>query len=498
MSKTTKKNFRRIAFLLTFALLITSIAGIGNVNKAQAAVTTSGIIYDSYGEISKTLLNGKSANVSVDNGILDLKVDSEKYGYYDTSVVGSCVISDDDLLHIIWHTGEYYVYDLYESGRFILAGYKSVSGSKISYYAASYGDKDIVYGSSAANASFHSSIIDKKYFYMYGKVGKKLLMTREEFNRIVDGDDSQPTAVPTATPSNSCGPTASCQPTANPTQTPANNGGCKGNCGCGCGSNCNDTCCGGNCSCKKDSNSNNSNNNNSGDVNVNGNNNTIIINGSSNNGNSSNGGNASLPNLNVKIAGKEKMNLSGKTFVAYPKEKIIVPYNAINAKGQSCKVVATSASKNLSVKVNSKNKLTITVGKKAKDAGKYKVMVKNGRLTSYITVFVYKHRVVTSGKRIKLYKKQNKLYGWLIFNSKKKKINWNGLTMKNVKSAGFIEGSWRIGVILRNGTVKSISYKEGTVRTIGKNAKCFRRNERGCIVSYVKKNNKTVKKITGK
>ena len=70
--------------------------------------------------------------------------------------------------------------------------------------------------------------------------------------------------------------------------------------------------------------------------------------------------------------------------------------------------------------------------------------------------------------------------------------------MKNVKSAGFIEGSWRIGVILRNGTVKSISYKEGTVRTIGKNAKCFRRNERGCIVSYVKKNNKTVKKITGK
>lgn len=534
MIKTSKKGIRRIAVLLTFALLITSLASIGNVNKTQAAVTSSGIIYDSYGETSKTLLNGKSANIIVDNGILDIKVDGEKYGYYDTSVVGSCVIADDDLLHIIWHTGEYYVYDLYESGRFVLAGYTSISGSKISYYAASYGDKNIVYGSSAANASFHSSIIDKKYFYMYGKVGKKLLMTREEFNRIVDGDDPEPTPTkepnpseePTATPTPSsncgckdggkctcpegqckcdncnCGPTASCKPTAKPTQTPSNNGGCKGNCGCGCGSNCNDTCCGGKCPCKdsgnkNNSNSNNSDNNNSGNVNINGNNNTVIINGNDNNGNSSNG-NASLPNSNVVVAGKEKMNLSGKTFVAYPKEKIIVPYNAINAKGQSCKVVATSASKNLSVKVNSKNKLTITVGKKAKDAGKYKVMVKNGRLTSYITVFVYKHRVVTSGKRIKLYKKQNKLYGWLIFNSKKKKINWNGLTMKNVKSAGFIEGSWRIGVILKNGTVKSISYKDGTVRTIGKNAKCFRRNERGCIVSYVKKSNKTVKKITGK
>ena len=365
MIKTTKKGFRRIAFLLTFALLITSIAGIGNVNKAQAAVTTSGIIYDSYGEISKTLLNGKSANVSVDNGILDLKVDGEKYGYYDTSVVGSCVISDDDLLHIIWHTGEYYVYDLYESGRFILAGYKSVSGSKISYYAASYGDKDIVYGSSAANASFHSSIIDKKYFYMYGKVGKKLLMTREEFNRIVDGDDLQPTATPTveptATPSNNCGckdggkctcpagqckcdncncgPTASCQPTATPIQTPGNNGGCKGNCGCGCGSNCNDTCCGGNCSCKKDSNS-NSNNSNSGNINVNGNNNTIIINGNNNsvNGgnNSSNGGSNGKANANCSKATKTKSKI---TYHVRRSSKYVSLTRTVNGKtGIICKV----------------------------------------------------------------------------------------------------------------------------------------------------------------
>ena len=497
MKKTT--FFRRVALTLVFALVITSFAGITNVNKAQAAMTAGNVVYEGNGS-----LTCGSATLKLENGVLTY-IGSTTKKYWDNPVAGTMVINQKDRLgHVFWYSGIYFVIDM-DNGTIIQA-YKNSSNS---YCIKSSGAA--VYGSSAYMATINTCIIDDEWFYQENIAKMQRLMTRAEFDRISKGEDpveptqaptvaptTEPTVEPTATPSNSCGPTASCQPTANPTQTPANNGGCKGNCGCGCGSNCNDTCCGGNCSCKKDSNSNNSNNNNSGDVNVNGNNNTIIINGSSNNGNSSNGGNASLPNLNVKIAGKEKMNLSGKTFVAYPKEKIIVPYNAINAKGQSCKVVATSASKNLSVKVNSKNKLTITVGKKAKDAGKYKVMVKNGRLTSYITVFVYKHRVVTSGKRIKLYKKQNKLYGWLIFNSKKKKINWNGLTMKNVKSAGFIEGSWRIGVILRNGTVKSISYKEGTVRTIGKNAKCFRRNERGCIVSYVKKNNKTVKKITGK
>lgn len=123
-------------------------------------------------------------------------------------VLEPCVISDDDLLHIFWHTGDYYVYDLYESGMYILAGYRKVSGSSISYYQVTdVNDTHIVKGTSAPNAAFHSCIIDKKYFYQYGQTGKKLLMTRKQFEEIVNGKEDPtptPTATPTATPTPSC------------------------------------------------------------------------------------------------------------------------------------------------------------------------------------------------------------------------------------------------------------------------------------------------------
>ena len=308
MMKTTTKNLRKAwAFLVLFALIIASFSNM-NVNIAKAAVTETGIAYDGNGEITKTLLNGKNAKVTLDGSIINIAVDGEKYGYYSTICVGTCVISDDDLLHIFWHTGEYYVYDLYESGMYILAGYTKVSGSSISYYQVTdVNDTHIVKGTSAPNAAFHSCIIDKKYFYQYGQTGKKLLMTRKQFEEIVNGKED-PTPTPTATPTPSCdcknGGTCNCPdgkctcdncpckdkpckptetPTVPPTATP--NGGCKGNCGCGCGSDCNGNCCNGNCKCLNGGNNNNAGNggvagdnvNNSG-IDVPGNGNTINVN----------------------------------------------------------------------------------------------------------------------------------------------------------------------------------------------------------------------------
>ena len=537
MCKTTKK-YRRIAFLLTLALLITSFAGIGNVNKAQAAVTQSGIIYDGNGEITKTLLNGKSAKVTLNGSIIDIRVDGEKYGYYGTICVGTCVIAEDDLLHIFWHTGEYYVYDLYESGRYILAGYTGVKGYQVNYYAvSSTEDANIVKGSSAANASFHSCIIDSKYFYMYGKTGKKLLMTRKEFNRIVDGDDSEPTAVPsqmpvpTATSSNNCGckdgkqctcpagqckcnncncgPTSSCQPTATPAQSPSNNGGCKGNCGCGCGSNCNGTCCGGNCNC-------NGNGSNSGGINVvvpgDGNNvninidinenNTTVI-GDGNNVNPTIGGNAGVPYNGVFTSSTgSALTVKNNVLTMYPTETQKISYFAYDANGNSVKGAIVNPSKKLTVKVVSENLISIKLKKSAKDSSKYSFYVKNGSLKQKVTVVCYRPRVITSGKRIKLFEKQNKLYGWLLYNKHKGTVKWNGLATKKVLknsngAAGFIQNSWNVTWIGRDHKVYMASYHEGTVKVIGNNAKCYRRDSHGFITSYVKRNNKKVVKISG-
>lgn len=484
-------NIRKVAFVFVLALMLVSFFGI--TNKAQAAVTQSGIIYDGNGEVTKTLLNGKSAKITLDGSVIDINVGGEKYGYYSTICVGTCVISDDDLLHIFWHTGDYYVYDLYESGRYILAGYTGVKGYQVNYYAvSSTEDANIVKGSSAANASFHSCIIDSKYFYMYGKTGKKLLMTRKEFERIVDGEDpeptpvptavstQEPTAVPTATPSNNncgckdggkctcpagqckcdncnCGPTASCQPTAVPTQeptavptaTPSNN-----NCGCKDGKQC--TCPAGQCKCdncncgptvschptqkptvaptkKPGNNANNS------EINVPGNNNTINVNQ-----------NISITDTTTNVIGDGN---------------------------------------NVGVSVNGGKAANSTTKKKKKTTTK---------------VSAKKHaRVVTSGKRIKLFTKKNKLHGWLIFNKKTGSLNWNGYHMKGVKTCGFIQKSWNVIVVMKNGTVYKLPKTVKAGKTVHKTrikcseAKTLNRDSYG-FVKYVKLKCGGVKNVSGK
>ncbi len=473
MMKTTTKNLRKAwAFLVLFALIIASFSNM-NVNIAKAAVTETGIAYDGNGEITKTLLNGKNAKVTLDGSIINITVDGEKYGYYNTICVGTCVISDDDLLHIFWHTGDYYVYDLYESGLYILAGYSKVSGSSISYYQVTdVNDTHIVKGTSAPNAAFHSCIIDKKYFYQYGQTGKKLLMTRKQFEEIVNGKEDPtptPTATPTATPTPSCdcknGGTCNCPdgkctcdncpckdkpckptetPTVPPTATP--NGGCKGNCGCGCGSDCNGNCCNGNCKC---------------------------LNGNNNN----NGGNGGVTGDNVNNSG---IDASGNG-------------NTINVNQNIINTTVNGNNNSIGTGVNAPVPVTKTTTTAANTTTK-KVKAK----TYYAAI--------KSGNRMKLYKVTQKVVNgkikttrkWLsicLFDRKKGKMDWNSYRIKGVKKAQYSAKKHYIVIITKKGVVKACPSGKGTkkVKTIGKGAVAFKCNSRGLATSYVKKNGKVVK-----
>ena len=464
MIKTTKNSRKVWAFLVLFALIIASFSNM-NVNIAKAAVTETGIAYDGNGEITKTLLNGKNAKVTLDGSIINITVDGEKYGYYNTICVGTCVISDDDLLHIFWHTGDYYVYDLYESGMYILAGYSKVTGANISYYQVTdVNDTHIVKGTSAPNAAFHSCIIDKKYFYQYGQTGKKFLMTRKEFEEIVYGkEDPTPTATPTVTPTATPDPTPTATPEVTPTATPevtptatpevtptatpttTPNGGCKGNCGCGCGSDCNGNCCNGNCKC---------------------------LNG----GNNNNAGNGGVAGDNVNNSG---IDVSGDG-------------NVINVNQSIVNTTVNGNDNTIGTGVNA----PVPVTKKATTTTKTTTKVK---AKTYYTA-------IKSGNRMKLYKVTQKVVNgkikttrkWLsicLFDRKKGRMDWNSYRIKGVKKAQYSAKKHYIVIITKGGVVKACPSGKGTkkVKRIGKGAVAFKCNSRGLAYAYVKKNGKVVK-----
>ena len=470
MIKTTKNSRKVWAFLVLFALIIASFSNM-NVNIAKAAVTETGIVYDGNGEITKTLLNGKNAKVTLDGSIINITVDGEKYGYYNTICVGTCVISDDDLLHIFWHTGDYYVYDLYESGMYILAGYSKVTGANISYYQVTdVNDTHIVKGTSAPNAAFHSCIIDKKYFYQYGQTGKKLLMTRKQFEEIINGGKEDPSPTPTATPTVTPTPTPEVTPSCDcknggtcncpegkctcdncpckdnpckPTATP--NGGCKGNCGCGCGSDCNGNCCNGDCKCL--------------------------------NGGNNNAGNGGIAGDNVNNSG---IDVSGNGNTINVNQNIIT--NTINGNNNS---IGTGV--NAPVPVTKKATSTSTKTTKKVKAKTYYTAIKSGnRMKLYkVTQKVVNGKIKTTRKWLSI----------CLFDRKKGTMDWNSYRIKGVKKAQYSAKKHYIVIITKKGVVKACPSGKGTkkVKIIGKGAKAFKCNNRGLATSYVKKNGKVVK-----
>ena len=206
MKKTTN-IFRRVAYILVFALVITSFAGITSANKAQAAMTAGGVVYDGNGTLS---CNGHTLELK--DGVVIY--DGKKTYWKDKNgnpnpVAGTMVINQKDCLsHIFWFKGNYASIDM-NTGVMVMA-YKN---SNNQYCLENMGSR--VIGSSAYMATINTCIIDDEWFYQENRAKMQRLMTRAEFDKISNGQD--PTA-PTQAPIPTVAPTA--EPTVAPTVAP--------------------------------------------------------------------------------------------------------------------------------------------------------------------------------------------------------------------------------------------------------------------------------------
>lgn len=202
---------RTLTFLVAFAIMISNLTTLP-VREVAAAVVDGGIVTEGEGTLTQTLTNGKSVSVSLSNSVMSLTVDGQTWNYYDTPSVGTAVISDDDVLHVFWHSGHYYAFDLYEKDAYVMLGYNGVSQENVDYYIVSKpNDPNNVLGTSAGMSN-KTCILDKKYFKMYGQVLKKRLITRAQLEELIYG--KKPTPTPSTTPN----PTA--VPTSAPTEDP--------------------------------------------------------------------------------------------------------------------------------------------------------------------------------------------------------------------------------------------------------------------------------------
>ena len=106
MKKTTN-IFRRVAYILVFALVITSFAGITSANKAQASVTAGNVVYEGNGSLSCG-----SATLTLSNAVLTY-TGATTIKYWANPVAGTMVITQSDrLAHVFWYSGIYFVIDM--------------------------------------------------------------------------------------------------------------------------------------------------------------------------------------------------------------------------------------------------------------------------------------------------------------------------------------------------------------------------------------------------
>ena len=462
-------KLRSISFILIFALTITNFAGMGVNSAVTVQAATNGIVKgpnvpgaeDSY---TTTLSSGESVTIKIVNSVLTIKVGSTDYtfqiGKIKSTTDAAVVKEEDGLLHILTLGGVYYVFDLYTGVQIV--AYRNSSNGK--YCSSRNPNAYMVYG---------KSLINNTYFYELltsNSVVRELLMTRAEFDVIVNGGDPSveptptpvPTLTPTAVPTQAPTPTPTVAPTQVPTPTP-----------------------------------------------------TVVP--------------TQAPTPTPTVA-------PTPTPTAVPTQAptptpIVVPTQTPDITIQfdfnfwwekyisgvitweqftqivyqyQWKVDKTATEKettyyfyddkgNLirterilisngtdsgigsgSANVTNKGEANINVTEKGNGGVTGTVTVTTNKTTTTAKKKVKAHaRVVTSGSRIKLFTAKNKLHGWLIFNRKTGKLNWNGYKMKGVRSAGFIKGSWNVVVLMKNGKVYKLPKKVAKGKTIHKTSiKC--------------------------
>lgn len=437
-------KLRKISFILIFALTITNFAGIGANRAVTVKAATNGIVKgpnvpgaeDSF---TTTLSSGESTTIKIVNSVLTIKVGSTDYtfqiGNIKSTTDAAVVNEKDGLLHILTLGGVYYVFDLYTGVQIV--AYRNSSNGK--YCSSRNAYAYMVYG---------KSLINNTYFYELltsNSVVRELLMTRAEFDVIVNGGDpsvdSTPTPTPTAVPTQAPTPTPTQAPTVVPTQVP-----------------------------------------------------TVVP--------------TQVPTQAPTVAPTQTPDITIKFDFNFWWEKYIsgvitweqftqvvyqyqwrvdktatekeTTYYFYDDKGNLIRTErilisngTDSGTGNGSATITNKGEANVSVTEKGNGGVTGTVTVTTNKATTTAKKTTKKKvtaraRVITSGSRIKLFTAKNKLHGWLIFNRKTGKLNWNGYKMKGVKSAGFIKGSWNIVVLMKNGKVYKLPKKVTKGKTIHK------------------------------
>lgn len=451
MMKMTTAKLRRIAFVLIFALTITSFAGIGANSAVTVQAATNGIVkgpneVDAEDSFTTTLSSGESTTIKIVNSVLTIKVDATDYtfqiGNIKSTTDAAVVNEKDGLLHILTLGGVYYVFDLYTGVQIV--AYRNSSNGK--YCSSRNAYAYMVYG---------KSLINNTYFYELlssNSVVRELLMTRAEFDAIVNGGDPsvdpiptqapKPTdnpvptqePIPTVAPTDDPVPTQAPIPTVAPTENPVP---------------------------------------------------TV----------------APIPTQTPDITIKFDFEFWWEKYIsgvitweqftqvmyqyqwrvdktATEKETTYYFYddkgNLIRTERILVSTGQETGSGNGSATITNKGDANVSVTEKGDGGvtGTVTVTTNKSATTKATTKKTTKKkahaRVVTSGSRIKLFTAKNKLHGWLIFNRKTGKLNWNGYKMKGVKSAGFIQGSWNVIVLMKNGKVYKLPKKVAKGKTVHK------------------------------
>ncbi len=523
MKKCTK---RIIAIFIAIILVVSGSLSAGAASVTNGVVKGSNVV-DEEQSFTTTLSSGEVTAVKIVNSILTINVDAASYVFQIgniTKTTDACVINEKDgLLHILTLGGVYYVFDLYTGVQII--AYRNSSNGKYCSSKNSYAY--MVYGKSLINNSYFYEILTSNSLI------RELLMTRFEFDSIVNGGDpsidkvdpSQATDIPTEAPTQEPTDFSTQGPTEVPTQKPTD------------------------ASTQKP---------------------TEIP--TQKPTDASTQGPTEVPTQKptdfstqepTEVPTQKPTDASTQKPTEIPTQKPtdfstqepteVPTYKPTDASTQETTQVPTQEStSNSSSCTNNmcasapkltlnKAKLTVYIGGKSKKitlknangsvswvrsnknasltpygtknkycmikglkVGKLTVTAKCKGKTYKLLVIVKKihARVITSGKRIKLYTKKNKLHGWLVFNPKTGKMNYNGFKVKNVKTCGFIQGSWNVIYITKSGKVYKLPKKTTSIKH-KKRIKCkeqaiaLNRNTYG-FVKYVKLKCGGIKNVSGK
>ena len=515
MSRRIKKIIGNLlTFVMVLAMAIPSTTATANANgivKGSDEVD----VETSYSTVLKT---GEKASISIKNTVLTVKIDGKesvfKTGNITKTTDVAVITESDGLIHILTLAGVYYVYDCY-TGVQMVAYRNSVNGK---YCSSRNSHAYMVYG---------KSLINNMYFYEWitsNSVSRERLMTRIEFDLIIEGidpsEDEDPTTKATEAPTERPTERPTEEPTQAPTQAPTERPTEEPT------------------TAKKTSKS-------SLKVNkttvilVSGKSYQISYSAKDKNGKAvkatltggagcfstsvlstsrikitaksvskttygtftvNNGSLRTVVTVIVnpkKIVDKSSLTVAKDIVVVKPGSCVTINYKATNKTGTRVKASKVySGSNHVTVSYNSKS-IKIKTAKSTKDSVFTTVTVRSGSYTKKIFVVTEPVPYVTTNAttsvvKINRYNQYGEYQARIYFNKKDKVVRYKDIEMKNAVATGFIKKSSNVAILTADGNLYSVPKSQGNIILIGTNVKNIRADRSGFIVTAVYNTNKSI------